>query len=86
MAVLRTAQAFGFGGGEQRRLRAIGPAQPAQRGFVGRAPVGQRTGEDPAVALDHHRARLAQRCSDQRDPRIGQLYTLLSKALLSLEW
>lgn len=67
--MLRTAQGLRLGGRIERGDGAVGPADPAERGFVGRPLVGRAAGNDPALALDHHRARFAEARPDQRDPR-----------------
>ena len=69
MAVLRTAQAFGLGGGIEGRARAAGPHQLPPRGFEARSLARRGDRQQPALALDHHPPRLAQRGGDQRDPR-----------------
>ncbi|ETI64693.1 hypothetical protein C100_06030 [Sphingobium sp. C100] len=69
MAELRPAQRFRLGRAEQRRHRAIGPGQLAQRGRIGRPRPSRRYRQQPRRALHHHAARLAQRRAHQGDPR-----------------
>jgi len=71
VAMLGSAQGLRLGCRIERRLRAVGPGQPPQRGFIGRATAWRAHGQQPGFALDHHRARFAQRGRDQRDPHAG---------------
>ena len=67
--MLRAAEAFGLGGGIEGRARAAGPDQLPPRGFEARSLARRGDRQQPALALDHHPPRLAQRGGDQRDPR-----------------
>lgn len=69
--MLRSAQALGLAGGEQRRLRPVGPRQPLARRLENRAPFGLCDGEEAARPLDHDAARLAQGGAHQRDPGLA---------------
>ena len=69
--MLRAAQAVRFPGGIKIGLRAVGPDQPPQRGFVDRGERSGRGVENAAFALDHDRAHFGQARAHQRDPGVG---------------
>ena len=69
VAVLGAAQTFRFTGGIKRRLRAVWPGQPPERGFKFWSAARRTDGEQTAFAFHHNCARFTQRRADQRDAR-----------------
>jgi hypothetical protein len=68
---LRTAQRLGVVRRIDPRLRPVRPDQAPLARHPARPPVRGRTGQQPAVALDHHRDRLVVGLPDQRDTTRG---------------
>jgi hypothetical protein len=58
--MLRSAQAFGFVGAEERSNSAVRPGQTPLGGFITRALPGRRDSQDAAIALHHHITGIAR--------------------------